>query len=70
MSDAVSIRSCASREETRFLKSALEVNGINAKVLADRFAGSSLQIFGGVKLIVLQKDAERAREVINRDQDD
>jgi hypothetical protein len=70
MSDSVSIRSCASREEARFLKSALEVNGINATVLADRFAGSSLQIFGGVKLIVLQEDAERAREVINRDQDD
>ncbi len=48
----------------------LEANGINATVSADRFAGSALQIFGGVKLIVLQKDAERARKAIDRDQDD
>ncbi len=70
MSDSVSIRSCATREEAELLKSLLEANGIRATVEADNYAGLPLQISGGVKLIVLQKDAERAREAIDRDQDD
>ncbi len=67
MSDSVSIRSCATREEAELLKSLLEVNSIHAMVAADDCAGLPLQNSGGVQLIVLQQDAERARQIIEQD---
>jgi hypothetical protein len=68
MADSVSIRSCASREEAELLKSLLEANGIHAMVSADDYVGLPLQVSGGVQLIVLQQDAERARHIIQKDQ--
>ncbi len=67
MSDSVSIRSCATREEAELLKSLLEVNSIHAMVAADDYIGLPLNISGGVQLIVLQQDAERARQIIEQD---
>ncbi len=67
MSDSVSIRSCATREEAELLKSLLEVNSIHAMVAVDDCIGLTLQTSGGVQLIVLQQDAERARQIIEQD---
>lgn len=67
MSDSVSIRSCATREEAELLKSLLEVNSIHAMVAADDYIGLPLQVSGGIQLIVLQQDAERARQIIEQD---
>jgi hypothetical protein len=64
MSDSISIKSCASREEAEMLKSLLESNGIRAMVAADDYAGLPLMVSGGVQLQVLEEDADRAREII------
>ena len=64
MSDSTCIRSCASREEADFLKELLESNGIHAMVSADDYIGVPLPISGGVNLLVLNEDAERARQFL------
>jgi len=64
MSDSIRIRSCASREEADLLKGLLEANGIHAMVSADDYIGLPLLISGGVDLLVLNKDAERAQEIL------
>ena len=64
MSDSIRIRSCASREEADLLKGLLETNGIHAMVSADDYIGVPLLISGGVDLLVLDEDAERARQIL------
>ena len=64
MSDSTRIRSCATREEADFLKELLESKGIHAMVSADNYIGLPLQISGGVDLLVLNQDAERARQTL------
>jgi hypothetical protein len=66
MSESVSIKSCASREEAELLKSLLEANGIRAMVAADDYAGLPLMVSGGIQLQVLEKDADRARQIIEQ----
>ena len=65
MSDSISIKSCASQEEAELLKSILESNGINAMISGDDYAGLPLMTSGGVELLVLEKDVDRARKVID-----
>ena len=64
MSDTVSIKSCASREEAECLKTLLDSNGIRSIVLADDYAGLPLLVSGGVQLQVLEEDVERARKIL------
>jgi Putative prokaryotic signal transducing protein len=64
MSDTVSLKSCASREEAEFLKTLLESNGIRAIVLADDYVGLPLLVSGGVQLQVLEEDVQRARQIL------
>ncbi len=68
MSESVSIKSCASREEAEFLKSLLEANGIHAMVLTDDYIGLPLLVSGGVDLRVLKEDVERAQQVLEEDE--
>jgi hypothetical protein len=64
MSDSISIKSCASKEEAELLKSVLESNAIRAIVIADDYVGLPLLVSGGVQLQVLEEDVERARKII------
>jgi len=70
MSDNITIKSCATREEADLLKSLLEANGIRAMVAADDYAGLPLMVSGGVQLQVLADDAQRAREIIEQAEED
>jgi len=64
MRDSIRVKSCASREEVEFLKSLLETNGIHAVVSVDDYIGVPLPTFGGVDLLVLNDDAQRARQIL------
>ena len=64
MSEAVSIKSCATQEEAEFLKSLLETYGIHALINADDYAGLPLMTSGGVRLQVLQEDVEKATKIL------
>ena len=70
MQGNVTIKSCATREEAELLKSLLEENGIQAMVDADDYAGLPLMTSGGVRVEVLEQDADRAREIIEQAKED
>ena len=70
MSKAIVIKSCESREDAEFLKSMLEAKGIHAMVDADDYAGLPLQTSGGVQLLVLEEDVERAQVIVDESADD
>ena len=53
-----------SAERMKFLKELLESNGIHAMVSADDYIGVPLPVSGGVDLLVLNKDAERAQQIL------
>jgi hypothetical protein len=65
MSQSVTIKSCASREEAEFFKSLLESNGVHAHVLADDYVGLPLTISDGVQLQVLEEDVDQARQILD-----
>jgi hypothetical protein len=65
MSDLVTVRSCATREEAEFLKGLLEASGIHALIAADEYIGLPLMVSGGVKLQVLQENAEKAAQILD-----
>lgn len=63
-SRSVGVESCASRYEAEWLKSLLAANGIKAMIATDDYAGLTLLTHGGVELMVLEEEAERAHEIL------
>ena len=66
--DLVCVRTYDNREEAEFAKSFLEANGIRAEVFADDCGGwrISLHASEGVRLMVLQKDAEKVLQLLKQ----
>jgi hypothetical protein len=66
VSESISIKSCASREEAEFFKALLESKGIHASVMADDYIGLPLLTPGGVQLQVLEENVASALEIIEQ----
>ena len=66
--DLACIRTYDSREEADLARGFLESNSLQADVFADDCGGwrPGLHSSEGVRLMVLQKDAERALQLLNR----
>ncbi len=69
MSKSIRIRACASREVAEFLKSLLEANDIRSMVSADDYIGVPLPTSNGVELLVLNENADRARQILEDTQE-
>ncbi|MFH2050613.1 MAG: DUF2007 domain-containing protein [bacterium] len=68
MSETVCIKTYQFRYEAEYAVGILESNGISAFVSGDDYGGAGfpiLQTTGGAKLMVLEDDAEKAKEIIN-----
>ena len=70
MSESVCIKSCASEQEAEVVKAVLEANGIHAMVAADDYVGLPLTLSDGVKVFVLEEDADNARDLLAHAADD
>ena len=70
MSESVCIKSCASEQEAEVVKAVLEANGIHAMVEADDYVGLPLTLSDGVKVFVLEEDADNARDLLANAADD
>ncbi len=64
MSQSVSVGSFGSVIEAEIAKSVLEANGVKAVVMADDAGGMLPPLGGGVRLVVLEEDAELARQIL------
>ena len=64
MSESVCIKSCATEQEAEVVRSVLEANGIHVMVAADDYVGLPLTLSGGVKIFVLEEDADTARDLL------
>lgn len=64
--DAVAVESFASRWEAELAAGVLSAEGITAQVVADDAGGAypPLQVVRGVRLLVSQEDAPRARRLL------
>jgi hypothetical protein len=69
MSKTVCIQTFATRQEAEFARSLLESQGIKAMVSADDGGGMRPELgftSGGVKLSVLEENATRAQELLQK----
>jgi len=66
-SNTVCIQTYSTIAEAEMAKGILESNGIHAMVSADNIGGliASLDLTGGVKLLVLEEFAKRANEILD-----
>lgn len=64
MSDAITIKSCATQAEAEFFKALLASHGVNAMIVADDYAGLPLMTSGGVQLQVLAEEVDQAQQVL------
>jgi hypothetical protein len=70
MSESVCIKSCATEQEAEVVKAVLEANGIHAMVSAGDYVGLPLTLSDGVKIFVLEEDADNARDLLANAADD
>ena len=66
MSTSVCIKSCATEQEAEVVKAILETNGIHAMVSTDDYIGLPLTTSGGVRVFVLEEDADNARDILTK----
>ena len=64
MSPSVSIASFANTVEAEVAKNLLETNGIHAAIMADDAGGMMFPFTNEVKLMVLEDDADLARQIL------
>ena len=70
MSESVCIKLCATEQEAEVVKAILEANGIHTMVSADDYVGLPLTLSDGVKVFVLEEDADNARDLLANAADD
>ncbi len=70
MSTSICIKSCVTEQEAEVVKAILETNGIHAMVSTDDYVGLPLTISGGVKVFVLKEDADNARDILTKTDED
>ncbi len=58
------------KREAEKVQSYLEANGIHAMVSADDYVGLPLTLSDGVKIFVLEEDADNARDLLANAADD
>lgn len=64
MSKSVCIRSCATEPEAEVVTALLKAHGIHAIVSADDCVGLPLMFSDGVKVFVLEEDADQASDIL------
>ena len=73
MSNLVCVKTFADRLQADMARSLLESNGITASVSADDMGGMRPDLAftsGGVKLFVLDDNADKALEILNEDENE
>lgn len=73
MSNLVCVKTFADRLQADMARSLLEANGITASVSADDMGGMRPDLAftsGGVKLFVLDDNADKALEILNEDENE
>jgi hypothetical protein len=65
MSNTVCIQTFGTEIDAEIAKEILKANGIKAAIVADDLGGGFPQLSGDAKLMVMEEDADLAREILN-----